>query len=299
MPRAALLVTNPTKPGVARATPEVRRILQAHATLIGEIQGDSTSPPPVTRETVIVVLGGDGTLLTQARRFAHSGAALLGVNFGKVGFLAEFDLPTLERQGATLFSGGPLPVRERMLIHAALRKAGANGREESLGLAINECVITAGPPYRMIGIDIALDGEPGPSVTGDGVIVATPLGSTAYNVSAGGPIVSPEIEAFVITPLAPHSLSFRPFIAPPSCAIDMTVTRSNRPAAPGPGLGTTLVLDGQAMIPLGVGDTVRLRRHAVPARLVVNKETTYWRTLMGKMHWASAPGDPGRPSSRT
>lgn len=292
MTRSVLLVSNRGKPGVADALPEVRALLSAHARLVGELDGDATIPPGgLPHADLVVVLGGDGTLLAQARRFADMGAPLLGVNFGKVGFLAEFDLPSLRAQAPAILAAPKLPVRERLLLGAEVHRAA--GGPPHRGIAINECVITAGPPYRMIGLDIAIDGEPGPSLTGDGVIIATPLGSTAYNVSAGGPIVSPEVQAFIITPLAAHSLSFRPIVAPHTSTIAVTVTRSNRPA-PGdssePEAGTTLVLDGQEMVALGDRDRVMFRRGAKPARMVVNSRTSYWRTLIGKMHWAAAPG---------
>src|SRR5690606_8901839 len=108
-------------------------------------------------------------------------------------------------------------------------------------VALNDCVVTAGPPYRMIELDVYIDGEPGPTLRGDGVIVSTPIGSTAYNVSAGGPIVSPDLDSFTITPHAAHSLAFRPIVVPSSCEIDLHLRKGND-ADDG---GTTLVLDGQ------------------------------------------------------
>jgi NAD+ kinase len=155
----------------------------------------------------------------------------------------------------------------------------------------------------MIGLDLRIDRQPGPSLTGDGVIISTPVGSTAYNVSAGGPIVSPDLEGIIITPLAAHSLSFRPIIAPPSSRIDITVTRANPPRdsrppdggrAPAPAEprpGTTLVLDGQELVPLHEGDRVSLCTHARRAAFVPNPDANYWRTLIQKMHWAAAPGE--------
>lgn len=294
MTRSVLLVSNRNKPGVAGALADVRALLAAHAKIVGELEGDDEAPVGgLPHADLVVVLGGDGTLLAQARRFADLGTPLLGVNFGKVGFLAEFDPPSLRAQAATLLTAPTLPVRERMLIEAEVRPA--SGAKPRRDLAINECVITAGPPYRMIGLDIAIDGQPGPSLTGDGVIVATPLGSTAYNVSAGGPIVSPDVQAFIITPLAAHSLSFRPIVAAHQSTIEITVTRANRPrSGSGPDGGTTLVLDGSGMMPLAERDVVAFRKYARPARLVINRETSYWRTLIAKMHWAAAPG-PGTP----
>lgn len=299
MPRSVLLIANLSKPGVAAALAEVRALLAAHGKPVGEIT-DVARGAGAPQADLAVVLGGDGTILAAARRFAEDRLPLLGVNFGKVGFLADFDLDALRRQASDLFGQSkPLPVRERMRLRVGVVRASNPGREEDAGIAVNEALITAGPQFRMISMDIAFDGEPGASLTGDGVIVATPTGSTAYNVSAGGPIVSPDVRGIVITPLAAHSLSFRPVVAPASSRIDVTIRpfeTSERSiagpdghpqAAPAP----TLVIDGQSLTPLAGGDRVSLREHDRPVRLVINDETTYWRTLIQKMHWASTLGD--------
>ena len=302
MIRSALLIANLTKPGVAEALPEVRALLAAHGRPVGEITDPAAYNGPTPQADLAVVLGGDGTILSAARRFTDERLPLLGVNFGKVGFLAEFDLPALRRQAADLLGGArPLPVRERMRLRVGVTRSAAPTREEHVGVAMNEAVITAGPPFRMIGLDIAFDGEPGASLAGDGVIVATPMGSTAYNVSAGGPIVSPDVRGIVITPLAAHSLSFRPVVAPATSRIAVSIRPydSSERVVRAPGATTsvaqrspapTLVLDGQSLVPLAGGDIVTLREHDRPARVVVNEETTYWRTLIRKMHWASGPG---------
>ncbi|MBL0922137.1 MAG: NAD(+)/NADH kinase [Phycisphaerales bacterium] len=292
MPRAVLLVANQRKPDVVHALPRVRSIIQRHAQLAAEIDGDTDgSGPAPDGVNLIVVLGGDGTLLAQARRHAGRNVPLLGVNFGKVGFLAEFDLEALERQGAALLAEGPLPLRRRMLIRAAVHRPG-QGSPAFEAIAANEAVITAGPPYRMISLALSIDGQPGPQVSGDGMIVSTPLGSTAYNVAAGGPIVSPDVDALVLTPLAPHSLAFRPIVAPGSSRVELTVLRANAPQ--GGSMGTTLALDGQALFGLTESDKVVLERDERSIDLVINRETSYWQTLVRKMHWAAAPGHPPR-----
>ncbi len=292
MGRAALLVANRSKPEVERALPEVRALIARHTEVVGEIGLDEPAGALAGKADVVVALGGDGTLISQARRFVDSRLPLLGVNFGKLGFLAEFDLEALHRQAGTLFGDGELPLRERMLIEVESRREGAYPTAPAVfsGLAVNECVITAGPPYRMIELEISIDGEAGPRLSGDGVIVSTPLGSTAYNVSAGGPIVSPDVRAMIITPLAAHSLSFRPIVLSHASRIEIRVARANRPAGESDAWGTALVLDGQQSATLSQGDVILLQKHERPALFVVNRETTHWRTLMRKMHWASSPG---------
>lgn len=292
MGRSALLVANRSKPEVVHALPEVRATIERHTEVVGEIGLDEPIGPGGSKVGLVVVLGGDGTLISQARRFVDMRLPLLGLNFGKLGFLAEFDLEAFKRQAATLLGEGELPLRERMLIEVEARPEGAYPTAPAAyaGLAVNECVITAGPPYRMIDLEISIDGEAGPRLSGDGVIVSTPLGSTAYNVSAGGPIVSPDVRAMIITPLAAHSLSFRPIVLSHASKIEVRVARANRPASPDDAWGTSLVLDGQACAPLSQGDVIALQKHEKPAFFVVNRETNHWRTLMRKMHWAATPG---------
>ncbi len=292
MGRSALLVANRSKPEVVRALPEVRAVIERHAEVVGEIGLDDPIGSGASKAGLVVVLGGDGTLISQARRFADTRLPLLGLNFGKLGFLAEFDLEALRRQAGTLLGSGELPLRERMLIEVESRREGVYPTAPAAfsGLAVNECVITAGPPYRMIDLEISIDGEAGPRLSGDGVIVSTPLGSTAYNVSAGGPIVAPDVRAMIITPLAAHSLSFRPIVLSHASKIEVRVARANRPTSPADAWGTSLVLDGQVSSPLSQGDVVALRKHERPALFVVNRETNHWRTLMRKMHWAAPPG---------
>lgn len=291
MTRAVVLIANHAKEGVVAALPEVRSLIERHGRLAGEFTDREADAAAATTADIAVALGGDGTLLALARRFAEKAVPIVGVNFGKVGFLAEFDMPTLRGHAASLFGAGALTTHDRILLRVEVARPGAKGGGAAViheGVAVNECVVTAGPPFRMIGVDFMIDGERGPRLTGDGVIVATPTGSTAYNVSAGGPIVAPGLGAFVITPLAAHSLSFRSIVVPDSSRIDLTVSRANEDEQGRS--GTTLVLDGQSMVSLRDGDVVRVRKAPHGLRLVANPATGYWRTLTRKMHWALTPG---------
>jgi NAD+ kinase len=147
---------------------------------------------------------------------------------------------------------------------------------------LNECVITAGPPFRMIAIETRFNQEAGPTVSGDGIIVSTPTGSTAYNVSAGGPIVAPDADVLLITPIAAHSLAFRPIVVGATSRIELTMQRVNKG-------GTVLVLDGQVTQPLAVGDRIVLTRDSRRIRFVRNPRGGYWSTLTDKMRWGEAP----------
>lgn len=320
MPRSVLLLLNRSKPEVVQAAPRVRELIGRHARIVGEYEADSEPLPeePSSRADLVVVLGGDGTLLAQSRRCVHLGLPMLGVNLGKLGFLAEFDLDALEEQAPSLFDGSALLTQDRALLRVSVVASdavatggkgvggsggGGGGGIERSDLALNDAVITAGPPYRMISLRLRIDGHDGPTVTGDGLIISTPIGSTAYNASAGGPIVSPDVEAMVITPLAAHTLAFRPVVVNRHSTIEIIVERANEAGADhetgtgaSPGFsgeigctGTTLVLDGQVSSTLRAGQRVIIRPHARAVRFVRNPRSNYWHTLVTKMRWAAPP----------
>ena len=168
--------------------------------------------------------------------------------------------------------------------------ADAKGKVRFEGMALNEAVITAGPPYRMITLAISIDGQPGPTISGDGVIVSSPLGSTAYNLSAGGPILVPSVDALAITPIAAHSLSVRPVVVAGSSRVQISAVKVNQVDASDPkSHGTTLVLDGQVQTPIMTGDRIVIARHARKVRFVQNPASDYWSRLIGKLNWSVAP----------
>ncbi len=276
-PRAILLASR-SRPEIAAHVDEVRRVLSPWVTFVGEFEADHTPLPEGLEAEIAVVLGGDGTLLGQARRVLDRQIALLGVNFGRLGFLAEFDWETLVETAPLVF-GGSAPIRDRLVLAAFVSDDG--GEPRPVGVAINDCVIAAGPPFRMIEMHLTAGEEAGPRLSGDGIIVATPIGSTAYNVSAGGPIVHPDLDCLVVTANAAHSLAFRPVVLPSSAPLRIAMVRTNA--------GTTLMLDGQRTIELEAGQVVHVRRHAMRARFVGNPSLTYWETLVQKMRWAAPP----------
>lgn len=270
-----VLVADRDRPDVAESLSSITSILESKAELVASIGPDD---PIDFQADLAVVLGGDGTILSQGRKVLEMGIPIAGVNVGRLGFLAEFDSTTFQQHVDTILSP-ERPVRERMTMEVSIEQA--NGNAEGWQTAVNECVVTAGPPFRMIELRIEFDGFEGPRLTGDGLIVATPTGSTAYNVSAGGPIVHPECEAFALTPIAAHSLAFRPIIAAPNSPLGIEVVRANE--------GTTLVLDGQLTWSLGAGDTVRIRRGERKLKLVHDPDREFWETVASKMRWATGP----------
>ena len=272
--RTAILTSN--RSTRARAlVPEVRTVVERHAQLVAELDSGMDVPEETDR---LVVIGGDGTMIAAIRQTLERSIPIVGVNAGRLGVLAEFDVESLDKHGAEVFGETPL-VREHLVLQASVLAEDGSTRMESV--AVNDCVLTAGPPFRMIELKLEIDGSEGPTLNGDGVIISTPIGSTAYNVSAGGPIVQPSVQAIAITPVAPHSLAFRPIVADAGTNIEVLVSRANE--------GTTLVLDGQVNHQVKGGERILVRKAQQRAALIGNPGSTYWNTLIHKMRWAAPP----------
>lgn len=286
MPKRVLLLTNPRSAEATAAAKDVAAFIASIAPVVGS-QEASPGPVPVEahQADVIVVLGGDGTLLSQARRFIDLDLPLLGVNLGRLGYIAEFTLDSLRNQAVALFGDGQLPTRALAMLHAEVYSPGQTA-PRLRGIALNEAVVANGLPRHMMELSLSIDGRIGPSVSGDGLIVSTPIGSTAYNLSAGGPILAPDADALAITPLAPHSLSFRPVVVSGSSVIELSMLRASAPAG---GQTCALVLDGQVSEPLRDFDRIVLRKHDRQIRFVRNLHADYWSTLIERLHWAAPP----------
>ena len=273
----ALLIANRDKPEAARTADAIRGVIERHARVVVVDAGDEPLPAGLGFDLAFVV-GGDGTLIGQTRRLAAHGKPIVGINAGRLGFLAEFDAEDLGKHAALVFAATP-PLRERMLLSVDVTHA--DGRTTS-GVAINDAVLTAGVPHRMIDMVLSVDDdEQGVEITGDGVIVATPTGSTAYSASAGGPIVHPDVAGITITPICAQSLAFRPVVVSAGETITLSMRRVNE--------GTCVVLDGQLQMPLRAGDRVRVRQHGRKALFVSNPSNRYWDALRAKMRWAAPP----------
>lgn len=283
------LVVNTGKPEAVDAAKAVRRDIEAHAQLVGQFESSEDCHALHEGADLAIVLGGDGTILGLARHSLEAGVPVLGINFGKLGFLAEFDAQAFHRHAARVLTGRST-VREVAALDARVLR---DGVEIARQPAINDVAICNGAPFRMIELGLQIDDAPAenaPRVAGDGLIIATPTGSTAYNSAAGGPILEPTLAAMVVTPIAAHSLSFRPIVVPGTSRIEVVAHRVNRAEGHDPTAGTCAVVDGQHTMPLEKGDTVRITVGERPLRLVVNPDRSYWQTLIHKLRWASSPG---------
>ena len=224
-----------------------------------------------------VVFGGDGTILGAARQLCESKVPVIGVNVGKLGFLAEFSIQELQEQFERIFFGDVF-IEKRMILQCVVRR----GDEKVFAsTAVNDVVITAGAPFSMVEMKLSVQKQKLAVCIGDGIIVSTPTGSTAYNLSAGGPIASAKLSAMVITPICPHSLSFRPIVINADSKVIIEMVRMNEQ--------TTLLLDGQMQTKLHCDDFIEIQKHDGQFMVVNNPTRTQWETLASKLNWAEKP----------
>jgi NAD+ kinase len=230
-----------------------------------------------TAVDVVVVLGGDGTLLSMADRIGHAGRdiPILGVNFGSLGFLTEVRVDELYPSLQALLEG-TARFDERLMLRAEATRPGG---EIERHIVLNDVVLTKAALSRMIELSVMVDGGLVTVVKADGLIVASPTGSTAYNLAAGGPIVHPSVDALVLTPIAPHTLTNRPIVISASSTVEV------RPHVHSDADDIFVTYDGQTGYPLHGGDVVRVRRAEQTLRLVKAPQRTYFEVLREKLKW--------------
>jgi NAD+ kinase len=222
---------------------------------------------------LLVVLGGDGTFLYGSGLVAEHGVPVLGVNLGSLGFLTGFSRDEAERSTLAALRG-ELPIQERMRLGVTLRRA--NGTAEAR-YALNDCVISQGALARLLDLEALLDGTRISLYKADGLIVATPTGSTAYNLAAGGPILTPDLQALVVTPICPHTLTNRPLVAPGGSRVTLRVSTA--------AANVMMTLDGQLGRELHAGDEVEVRAADRPLKVVQSPQHGYFEVLRQKLHW--------------
>lgn len=225
---------------------------------------------------MLLVLGGDGTTLAAARLAAPLGIPILPINMGSLGFLTSFTrqelYPALDRTLA-----GDVFVSERVMIEVTLDREEAKAERQ---IVLNEAVVNKGALARMTELALYIEGEFICRYRADGLIVATPTGSTAYSLSAGGPIVHPAVESFVVTPICPHTLSDRPVVVGDGCCVEIRLL--------GGADSVFLTLDGQTGIPLRKTDVVRMARAEKKLKLIQPQKKSYFEILRNKLKWGEA-----------
>lgn len=231
---------------------------------------------------LLIVLGGDGTLLHGTMLVADAGVPILGINLGRLGFLVPFD-PGDAREVVLKALAGELAIEERMRLRVALHKGdrhdGGPGLVERF--ALNDTVISQGAMARLVELATTLDGEPVTNYLADGLIICTPTGSTAYNLAAGGPILPPWQGAFVLTPICPHALTNRPLVVPSRSTIGVGIASEAR--------GILLTVDGQWVHPLKPGDRVEISK-AQAGLKVFRGPRNYFEILRKKLKWGEPNG---------
>jgi NAD+ kinase len=225
---------------------------------------------------VVLVLGGDGTLLSMADCIGEAGSAIpiLGVNFGSLGFLTEITLPELYPSLEAALDGRAHMEQRMMLRSTTVR----DGKAFAQSIALNDAVITKTARSRLIDLSVSVGDEFVTRVKADGLIVATPTGSTAYNLAAGGPIVQPNMDALVLTPIAPHTLTNRPIVIPATSTVRVQPNMDQRDEV-------FVTFDGQAGFQLQAGDEVTIRRADTPLRLIRPSTRSYFEVLRTKLKW--------------
>jgi NAD+ kinase len=266
------LIGNPDKPVSAAIIRKAARLIQS-AGRKAFVDGDAAS---LAREVdLLLVFGGDGTMLGVAREIAGSPTPILGVNIGGLGFLTGVPSAELARALKCVWNG-EFKFESRVLIEAT-----GNGNEKKiLASALNDIVVSRGAVSRLIALDVSVDGELITRYRCDGLIISSPTGSTAYSLAAGGAVVLPTAEVFVMTPICPHALSNRSIILPLSSKISVKVI-SPLPA-------TILSADGQIVTELDAGDEVIIRRSRRAIRLMHLADSSFFEALRHKLQWRGA-----------
>ncbi len=224
---------------------------------------------------VAIVLGGDGTMLGIARRLARYDTPLVGINQGRLGFITDIAFGDFESALAPMLDG-QFDEEHRTMLEGGVKRDGATIFES---LAVNDVIVSRGATAGMVELKIEIDGEFVANLRGDGLIVGSPTGSTAYALSAAGPILHPSIAAWVVVPIAPHDLSNRPIVVPDSGEVAIEIVA---------GRDASVNFDMQSLASLVHGDRICVRRSVHRVRFLHPRGWSYFATLRGKLHWASS-----------
>ena len=270
-----LLLADPRDPRVRSERRRLQRWLEARdvTVLTAPLRPGSRA---MARADLVVVLGGDGTFLRAARAIGRHSVPLVGIRFGTFGYLSELEPGQWERGLTRLLGGGG--VRESWL-RVKCRLRPRHGRARELGVALNEVVVTSSKVAHLVEVNLRIDGEEVTRYRGDGMIVATPVGSTAYSLSAGGPIVDRTDRCLLITPLASHSLTYRPLVLRPNRRIELEILNARH--------GTSLTIDGQETVALRRGTVVEVKVAEQDLLVASVVDRTRFRTVRERLRWGA------------
>jgi NAD+ kinase len=268
-----VLVGAGDRAAVRKEAERIEPLIRASAELVA-IDLDAALNLAELNFELAVVLGGDGTILRAARRMGDRQRPIIGVNMGKLGFLADLSPAQFEKVWPQV-ARGDCELRRHLMFHATVTRAGSVLHEE---LGLNEAAILRGPPFALLDLELYVDGELATTYSCDGLIISTPVGSTAHSLSAGGPILRKTMSAFVVSALNPHTLTVRPVVDDADRIFEVHVPSCHE--------ATALVIDGQLACPLQAGDRVRVERARSSFNLVEVRGHSYYRTLREKLGWS-------------
>jgi NAD+ kinase len=278
------IISRPRREDIARVVPPLVNWLQGHGASVAcdsetndclgmsAVQARKREDLPNCTD-LLIVLGGDGTLLSAARLAAQRKVPIVAVNLGGLGFLTTVAQDEIYFILEEIFSGKHR-ISERVMLEAEITRGGEVIRRQ---IALNDAVLNKAALARIMDVELRVDGEYVTTYKADGLILSTPTGSTAYSLAAGGPIVYPTVECFVVTPICPHTLTNRPLVVPDSADIEVDFKAEDETVF--------LTLDGQIGIELQRGDHVRVHKAAEKLLLVRPAKKTYYQILRNKLKW--------------
>lgn len=279
-PQVVGVVAAAHRPAAVGAAREALRWLEGHG-VAALVEAETAAalgcrPAPDLRDAdLILVLGGDGTVISTAREASLRAVPVIGVNFGTFGFLAEIEAEQLAPALAALVEGR-YEVERRLMLTAEV--AGCGGEEAQTAVAANDVAVKAGDPSHVLELRVHANGDLIAEFPADGLLVATPTGSTAYNLSAGGPVVVPGVEAFVLTPICPHTLATRPLVLAADCRVTVEL------AGAGPRRAVVSV-DGRINLPLSHDQRLTVGRAEAELYLARLRPSAFFDSLRGKLRW--------------
>jgi len=257
---------------VTKESERLRPIIERQAAIVAS-DFTGTKDMSSVEADLAIVLGGDGSILRAAHQMGHQQLPVAAVNLGRLGFLADLapaELPQVLHD----FRDGKLPVVEHLMFECRISRHGAVVYQQ---LGLNEVAVQSGPPFRIMDVDLYVDAELVTTYSCDGLIVSTPVGSTAHSLSAGGPILRKDLWAFVISPISPHTLTNRPVVDSADRTYELVVPQPNR--------STSVIVDGRMLCTLQSGDRVQVEQAKARFRLIAAPGHSYYRTLREKLGW--------------
>src|SRR5215213_6705210 len=259
----AILLVDGARPALAERAADLRAIVERHVDVAAAADNFSKPLPNVAAD-LLIVFGGDGSMLRSARQMGYQQIPVLGVNLGRLGFLADIQPEDLDEVLPQIVAGEYRVVRHLMFECSVHR----GGKEVSRTLGLNEAEVLAGPPFSMIEVQLYVDADLATTYSCDGLIVSTPVGSTAYNLAAGGPIMEKSLQTLVVSPICPHTLTNRPVIDSADHVYELAVPQPNE--------GTTLLVDGKPIGQVLADDRIRIERSSAQFQLIEVRGRGYY-----------------------